>query len=692
MTSTTSLNKLFLFELKKRAWAYVIMLLAILFVQPVSLLMTIENMEMQSYFTRAEILRNISYHITQWFGNRGVLFALTGFACAMICFAFVYNRASVDLYHSLAIRREKLFLVKYLSAILPVLLIQFIGLLLTLLVLSSKGYMTGILYRSLLMESYRNLVAFFLYLHLTIIAIMLTGRLVIGVFGALTLAGYAMFLSVVLKEYYSAFLQTYFPSLSDQPIWLLLLDPSSVFGRNFSTTNDVSGLLFILLVEAAVLFAVSLALYRLRPSEKTNVNLCYHISKPIIRIPVVLLAALCGGIFVFRTAYALNAFWYWSAFIVCGLLAHLTIELIYEQDIRKLFAHPVQLAAGLLTAAVIALVFQYDLTSYDRFIPKQAKVESVGVQFFNLENEIGYFKENPDALEEFERWQYQDPGLIFLKELKLPYIDDAVTLANAGISNLNPERSAFARRRQSVGQIYEPEPEMLIYAICYHYRSGKDVYRTYHAPVEQVYAAVANIYESREFKETLYPLSDIVEKGLVTTMTASGYSDTPAFTQDDVNLKKFLRAYEKDLENRNLNTLKERPIMRLQSYDMKTYMNFLSGYCLYESDSNTVSYLKSVGIDIAEHKFNLTPEQITTIVLHDYSGEDGYNAEAVTLTMPEDRERIEETLSVLIPQAFCYSNNVLHPCNQMFDAEVNYINANGMPTTCYCTAPYGVFP
>ena len=90
-------------------------------------------------------------------------------------------------------------------------------------------------------------------------------------------------------------------------------------------TNGQSQILRIgavILVTAAVT-AVSVLLYRMRGSEAAGKAMAFKVSQHIIRIPVVILSALCGGLF----------FWYlhdsigWAVFgLICGLLlSHLSL-------------------------------------------------------------------------------------------------------------------------------------------------------------------------------------------------------------------------------------------------------------------------------------------------------------------------------------------------------------------------------
>ena len=68
----------------------------------------------------------------------------------------------------------------------------------------------------------------------------------------------------------------------------------------------------------------------------------------------------------------------WAFFgLVCGcLISHSVIEILYHFDFRKLFAHPVHMAACFVTATLLFLNFSQDWMGYDTYLPKEDEVES----------------------------------------------------------------------------------------------------------------------------------------------------------------------------------------------------------------------------------------------------------------------------------------------------------------------------
>ena len=121
------------------------------------------------------------------------------------------------------------------------------------------------------------------------------------------------------------------------------------------------------LLAAAVITVLAVVLYRKRPSEAAGRAMAFGISKPVIKTFIVVPSALLGSLML-QSMMRKDT---WSLFgLVCGLLlSYCVIEIIYNFDFRKLFAHKRQLAlCAILSAAALAF-FRFDLSGYDSYLP-----------------------------------------------------------------------------------------------------------------------------------------------------------------------------------------------------------------------------------------------------------------------------------------------------------------------------------
>ena len=700
MTSKTLWNKLLGFQLKQRIWLYVISLLVLLFAMPVSLLMTIDSFELNGFMIRSELIENLIDYVDYGYGMHGALTLMLGFVAAFFCFGFVYSKSMLDLYHSLPVRREKLYAMKYIAGLVPGILVQILTGLLSFAILIAKGYLTPDMTRAMLFVFVQNILAYLMAFNVVIIAIMLTGRLIVGILGGMTLLAFVPFTTVLVQGYCSACYQTYWDLTYTSRIWYMLLNPLSAVMMDKGDDRVVLRCVLIA-IEAVVFCLIGLYLYIKRPSEAANKSLCHNVSKHIIRVPLVILAALAGGVYVSFMFNSLPAVWYWTAFLVAGIVAHIALELIFEQEAKGIYRHPVQLVASLLIACAISLTFQYDLTGYDRYLPDEADLQEVSVRLSSIESEISHFKQGEKG------WEYTDYTSI-LEDVASSEPAAILNMAKQGIASLDPERSAIARRQNSMrGDSEALDKEQMIYLIRYKLRSGREVYRSYYADIDGMKEDVAKVYEDPAYKDYLYQVDEFIDTEAIKTLSARTWDDNLAFDNTQINVRAFLEAYKEDLAKRTLKDLEAIPVLRLSSYDQTTYFDFLSGYYLYESDKNTMEYLAEAGIDTNSFACRLDADQISQITVHDYSVraeeeeyepefvmEDyavigGYDGQDTVYTQEMDADQIAHLAEIMVPETFSYNNGVLHPTCMSISMEVIYTQNMNSGCTAFFALPYG---
>ena len=382
------------------------------------------------------------------------------------------------------------------------------------------------------------------------------------------------------------------------------------------------------------------------------------------------------------------------------------IAVVPEQHIAKVTETFVTMLPVLClliaVAAFISLIFQYDLFGYDRYLPKEADISRASVRLSGIEGEIGHME-----LDDKGGYGYVDYESI-LKDIDLTDRDAVLTLAKAGIASIDPERSAIARRQNAMQYMDMPDREPLYFTIRYELKSGREVYRSYKADFDGIYAATERIYEDPAYRDYLYQVDDFIDWDAIRILSARTWDDTQAFDNMQIDVKAFLNAYAKDLEERKLSDLTEIPLLRLSSYDPVSYYDLLSGYYVYASDRNTMAYLKSAGFNADDFACDLKPSQITSITVHDYGmyseepivtyGEYEMAASAkfetggngtVQYTWPEDAEKITGLVKVMVPQTFAYNNDVLHPMRNQVDREVTYSTELNNGIVSYFVLPYG---
>lgn len=616
MTSKNLFFNLMREDLKRRLWAVALTFLTFFFSLPVAVALTLSesrNME-ESYQGMLHSARSVLGFNN---GFIAVIIVLLSLILGVTSFSWLHSRKKVDFYHSLPVRREKLFFVNYLDGALILFFAYAVNLLLGLLVAMVNGIAPGDVIPAAFGASGFLFLHFVMLYSVTVLAMVLTGNILVGILGTGVLHLYFPALLLLLDALYQEFFKTSYHGGSR--IAYRLLDKSSAFTlyvSNYSAfmngTNGRSQILRIgavILVTAAVT-AVSVLLYRMRGSEAAGKAMAFKVSQHIIRIPVVILSALCGGLF----------FWYlhdsigWAVFgLICGLLlSHCTIEIIYHFDFRKLFSSRISMAVCGLCAALVFFGFQFDLFGYDKYIPKPESLESVAVSLNNMEYWVDYGSAKLDDGSYY--WDYESPSDYLFARMRITDTDTVLALVSDAVSQVEREKRHDNEWNSEYGNRY------ISFSVKYNLKNGREVYRSYSVYGNKEYDLVKKIYDSRDYRMAAYPVMEqtaentgkirVKQSSWTREVTRGGGSGET----DYVDL--MLSTYQEEMAALTSAVMeRENPIAQIQFMtndqvmaeklkDQDTYAwRYNSGidrgyYPVYPSFRKTIGLLKECGIEL----------------------------------------------------------------------------------------------
>lgn len=679
MTSKTLSNKLFRQESLRRIWAYIIIAFITIVTGPGSFLILLDSIMSSTYSSKKDLIDYIDMYFKTGYPGRNIFPIVMGLVLGYICFSYVYSKSKVDLFHSMPIKRQKLFVCEYLTSFIPGVIILIMQCILTILACVIKGVMGYVDVAALLGSTLLGLLVFFLAMNITVIAVMITGNKIVGVLGAIVLLVFPESVHSLIEQYKGFCYQTYMPGYSARGLIETILNPICIANTDIAGKGVNIAYLCVVIIEAVVLFAVAMKLYIIRPSEKIGRALCYSFSEAIVRIPLVIFASLFGGIYLQYIFSNFSAGWYFVIFAMCGIVTHMVLEAIFNQSFKSVIRHPIQGIISLAVALFIALFFIYDLGEYDTYLPDKNKVASVSIGLNSIENDMSLYEVHTDADGELS-YEYIDSLEKKLANRNIKNTSNIYEMAKSGIDALKGERSAIARNRDVQMQANGYDEEKNMYSICYHMKSGKDIYRTYTAPVDATYEAMSGIYSEPAYKEVCYSIDDYIEKKAVHKISIrDDFDEEAVITGEDV--EEFLLAYSNDLSERTLDDLRDNyPIAFLSNYDQKTYTDLLSGYYIYSFDSNTLDYLKSKGVEIKSPQMKVDAADVEEVYVRDYRY-DVINpiAKEVKYVSGSDDEIIAKICDIGVADHFTYINSVLHKFEQGVEGEVSLRNGNKEP-------------
>lgn len=624
MTSRNYLLKSITGNLRRNLWLIILFFLGFFAVGPVRLLVSLDAARhtaapYPSGFTMEEYLRwtfrsNISLNDSMTIALVVVCAALAAFAG----FLYLYSQEKTDFYHSLPLKREKLFAVQFISGFLIFLILC----LLNLLISFGIGGVYGAIDLSALEAAGIQIlfaVVYFLAVYgAGVLAVLLTGNLFAGILGFIALVAYGPVLYLTYTRLNYHFFDTLVPEMESgigeffSPV-TAYIQAGSLYGRGETVTQY---LLYGILL-AAVLILADVLVYRLRPSESFHRTIAFKKLEPVVKVcglpPLVLLVALFFGSQMYE-----GFFWMAAAALVLTLIFSAVYDFLCTMDIRT--ALKPRISTGVILAGLVLILggYQMDITGVDRYLPGEEKIASMSVYFNSINGQLGYPEGTGAA-----------SLSVFLKENRVEDFHDIYRLAQKGVEYYE-ENGAYDQQDTSAEAGGAQQTQVSIY-IGYHLKSGQDVYRLYYLPeTEELVENVEEIYDNWEYRETVLPTSYIDPADI------EGI-DTYSFSEagKPLNLSKnsadiFMKTYKGELENLTFAQSREEKVvgyMELQEnaegdqgyylYDDYIYTYYLP---VYESFEKTRELLEDMGNPMPAE---ISAEEVEAIDLSRYVNEDG---------------------------------------------------------------------
>ncbi len=720
MTSRALFFNLMREDLKKKSWIIVVALITFIFINPVHTLMEIEGAYQNIYLKPENIAESMEYYLSAGYFGNTVLPALLAIVLGIAGFSFLFSKKKVDLYHSIPVKREKLFFSSYLNGILIYLGVYIVTQLLTIMTLVIQGLMTAGGWKTVGLTFVGTTIHFLFFYHVTIIAVMLTGNMLVCMAAVLTLLFYGPVTCQVIDGFFSHYFVTYYADYMNGNSWLImpLVSPvSSLIYFQTVASGDKRGMVLNLLAAfliAAALLVVAVYLYKKRPSEVAGKALSYKVAEPIVRILVVIPVALLGGLYIQNMSNGLSGLWFWFGLLFTGILCHVIMEIIYRFDFKAGFNHKIQLAGSIAVAVLIALCFQYDWTGYDRYIPNENQIASAAVSFQSIDRDMNGYKINTNE-DGKVTLTYVDKNTAVLDTMYLTDIQDVLALAQAGIEQLDYSQTnnqimprAIAKavlvgKSTSSGKAANNE-EKNVFTIRYRLKNGREITRNYRTDIDSTIEAMARIYKQQEYKDAVFALLQIKDSGVLTSVCGYNIWGDKILSATGNDMQELLDVYTEELNQLTIETLQnETPVLRLDSmFQSNGYEDSVYGYYVYPSFTKTIKKISELGVKSEEYSIELKPEDIENIVINDYGylaaldGQENaeYNASASYYTEngSDDQAKIKELCNHIALGDFQWSNGILHPVEQSIDCSIQLYRNSGMDRNGYGNIRLGEVP
>ncbi len=639
---------------KRRIWLFALLSFVMLLCYPVMTALTLSRYarEGASLFMR----RNVGHNMLGFTGGATALLVIVGgVLCAREGFSWIYSRKKVDMYLSQPITAGRRFLFTYINGILLYFVPYLISVLLTLLVISGTGASSGALFMNVAFTAGAAFICFLAVYHMTLAAMMISGRKRMAGFFVLMGFLYDVVLRATLEVYCGTYFSTYVEA--DHRKWFfspavrivnLMGEGTGPFEGGMVTAGGVldemvrpmvPGIM-ALLAEAVVFGVVAYYCYKKRPMEASKAVVFSSVRGPV-KVLLMLLAGLLGSVGFCDISGSESMFVALPGLLLGILFSQVLVEIIYEGDLRAFANHKKSFAAGAVVTIFVYLFFALDIGGYDTWIPRQEQVESAAIDiYFNNHYYFDYVDEKGKPI-----WE-DGYGL---ENMKMTDVSGVLSLAGDGMGKDAPEQNPDTQVRCEVK---------------YTLKSGREKHRSFRIDYEQEKTVLDILFANEEYKEganlVLHRQMDaIFEKSRI--YYDNGLQETEIV---DKNALKLMRAYQSDLRKMSFSDVKDAVpcgVLRLR-YKADDGMEYQLEYPVFSSYTETVEYLRGKSIELY---LSISPKAVDSIRFERYETyEDeevienggfygGWSSGTVQTSVLEkeyhNRNQIEELLGYLYP-------------------------------------------
>lgn len=681
-------------DLKRRIWSIALSVLVFFICLPIYCALSIENYNANLAVNLDK--KQIFNEILNFMGPQNELIITMTIICAIVCglsgFFYLHSRKKVDFYHSMPVRREILFIIKYMNGLLIYLIPYIINVILCIIILQVNHYMNIEVFAITISAIGINLLFYSLIYTIVIIAVMLTGNIVISFMGSAVFLLYGIMLMGVRDMYFTEFFTNFYSRDSKTMEWIspIIMYINIANQISFSTNYALLGKIFGVLIVTLLLIGFAIFLYKKRPSEAATKAMAFKYSRPVIKFFIVIPVSLMGGLIFKQISNSGSNGWFIFGLIFSLIISYAIIEIIYHFDIRSAFYSKKQLliCAGIIAGVVC--IFQFDLFHYDSYIPKKSSIESMSVAISGLDDNIQYYQPGGNNLS--SRNKYMDGVRYQLNYMKLTDFEPAYDLAKIGIEQTD----------QSLNN--DGQDIYYTYNVKYSLNSGREVYRTYRFRIGENTELLKDIYESPAFKEVHYPIYKIKAEAIGSIYCQNMFGSKKISLNSNEKIQ-LLDIYKEELSNMTLDVASD-------NYPISTFTISINDYYsienyVYPTFEKTISFLKAHGFDATQ---KLDVKDINKIIISNQSylkdpNYMNYQKEYATYSMDKtyannsaaaeytNQEEIEAILPNLVQSDYYWNNRTIYNMNTEIEVNIFFdVDVFGNESNSYFFFKNGKIP
>lgn len=530
-------------------------------------------------------------------------------------FIYLYSKRQTDFYHSLPVKRSRMFWNRIYTGLVYYLVPYMIMVFLAICIGAARGFFSLKLMGEALALFGIHLIIYLLIYFSVVLILCITGNLLMGIFCMGMLYCYGPGLSLLLGGYRYGFYETYYIEKNYGLIRFLreYISPAGLINQFAEAYQKGEGmrLFMVLLVLTVLLTYLSYVAYLKRPSESAGSPMVYRGAAFIVKIMVVIPCGLGAGYFFYLIPISsMKTFWWIFGLILGTVLSHGFMETAYQMDFHCFFKKKIQLLAAGLIVAACAMVYETDLFHYDSYVPPKEKLASVSVDMNMFSNNMGtYIKEVEDGIYqvgmESADWDLREYSVSGKKE-----IGDKTYNAFCSIAEKQKERG---KKYEKGDHIVEGTNSDIVFktGVMYKLKSGKKIYRNYRINAIESQELIQCLYEEENLKDNILDMLDLgteyLDEMYFNAADGRGYM---IFQEQKEKWAELLEALKKDIEDAGAESFTGIPCCSIQlTYSLPGVMSVST---LVPGEENRKEYAYST--------INILPEYTHTLSVLEETG------------------------------------------------------------------------
>lgn len=630
-------------NLKRRNWIAALYSVILLLAFPVGITLWITSCSYQKETEGIAVWRErMNAGLTSYLSINlpvALLVCVMAVICAVQGFSYLFRRQKMDMYMSVPVSKKRRFAVIYLNGILLFAVPYMVSLLISLCIGAGNGILSGTVVKCMLYSYLVYLVYYVAVYNITLAAVMLTGNLLVALCATVVFLFYEVAVKGIFYGMCAMFFYTFY-SVDDtlsffSPIIWIFENALSCMNMAEDTAMKLpeliaaSGMTTLKILAVGAVFGVlAYFLYAVRPAEGCHKALAFRKTKPVIKVCLMVPITLLVGV-LFRVIANSNTAMTIFGLVIGILLSHSILEVIFEADLRAAVKYVKSGLAGAVLVFAIFAVFQFDLTGYDKWVPKPEKVESAALAFSNVFTSGNYY--------DVENVKWMSATSYAFEKMELTDTEAVCTLMEEAVEDMKVIQNGE-----------NADDRILHIYVKYRMKNGTEKYRSVNLLYTEHKEEIQALTKKEEYKKGVYQVLDNTFNQKMGLASVNFYDGISGEHIADTDKKAVYEAFCEDLMQCGIETIEEEKplgfiVLEYENPSVANYMkDFTKQLPVYASFERTMAYVKEhdISLDWKERK-----DQITRIEISKWNQET-QETEEITFT---DKAEIEALLPALTP-------------------------------------------